>query len=257
MAAPLIRSRSNAVVRRFRALKERAGGDLALLEGTKLVEEALAAGATVTEVAASPRAGRTPRGRALLEALDKRHVPVSLMHEDVLASVSEAETSQGVVALARRPVFAEETMLARDPLLLVAPAATLALLARTHPQPLLARNDAIGILALVFVAIGIAEVLNPLDGGVVPGAVGFLYSVSPLLWFWVGSALGTRNVIDRLGRMSVTIGACVAIYGLYQVQIGFPPWDAARTTKSLVRANDPRNAPVIAADARGYRGVAQ
>ena len=120
MAAPLIRSRSNAVVRRFRALKERSGGDLALLEGTKLVEEALAAGATVTEVAASPRAGRTPRGRALLEALDKRHVPVSLMHEDVLASVSEAETSQGVVALARRPVFAEETMLARDPLLLVA-----------------------------------------------------------------------------------------------------------------------------------------
>ena len=120
MAAPLIRSRSNAVVRRFRALKERSGGDLALLEGTKLVEEALAAGATVTEVAASPRAGRTPRGRALLEALAKRHVPVSFMHEDVLASVSEAETSQGVVALARRPVFAEETMLAGDPLLLVA-----------------------------------------------------------------------------------------------------------------------------------------
>jgi len=120
MAAPLIRSRSNAVVRRFRASKERAGGDLALLEGTKLLEEAVAAGAAITEVAASPRAGRTPRGRALLHALEARRVQVSYMDEDVLASVSEAETSQGVVALARRPAFAEEAMLAGRPLLLVA-----------------------------------------------------------------------------------------------------------------------------------------
>jgi len=120
VAAPLIRSRSNAVVRRFRALKDRAAGDLALLEGTKLVEEALAAGATLAEAAASPRAGRTPRGRALLQALDERRVPVRFMDEDVLASVSEAETSQGLLALARRPAFTEEAMLAGRPLLLVA-----------------------------------------------------------------------------------------------------------------------------------------
>jgi TrmH family RNA methyltransferase len=120
MAAPLIRSRSNAVVRRFRALKERAAGDLALLEGTKLLEEALAAGATVTEVAASPRAGRTPRGRALIKTLEERPVPVRFMDDDVLASVSEAETSQGLVALARRPAFAEEAMLTGRALLLVA-----------------------------------------------------------------------------------------------------------------------------------------
>jgi TrmH family RNA methyltransferase len=120
MAAPLIRSRSNAVVRRFRALKERAAGDLALLEGTKLVEEALAAGAALTEVAASPRAGRTARGRALRKALEERRVPVRFVDDDVLGSVSEAETSQGLLALARRPAFAEEAMLEGAPLLLVA-----------------------------------------------------------------------------------------------------------------------------------------
>src|SRR5688572_30663942 len=120
MAAPLIRSRSNAVVRRFRALKERSAGDLALLEGTKLLEEALAAGARITEVAASPRAGRTPRGRALLQALHERRVAVTLMDEDVLGSVSEAETSQGIVALARRPSFVEEAMLGGRALVLVA-----------------------------------------------------------------------------------------------------------------------------------------
>jgi len=52
MAAPLIRSRSNAVVRRFRASKERASADWAFLEGTKLLGEALAAGASIIEVAA-------------------------------------------------------------------------------------------------------------------------------------------------------------------------------------------------------------
>lgn len=120
MAAPLIRSRSNAVVRRFCALKERAGGDLALLEGPKLVEEALAAGAAVSEVAASPRASRTPRGRVLLAALEERRVPVRFMDDAVIGSISEAETSQGLVALARRPVFAEQDLFAGRPLLLMA-----------------------------------------------------------------------------------------------------------------------------------------
>jgi len=120
MAAPLIRSRSNAVVRRFRALKERAGGDLALLEGTKLVEEALAAGAQIAEAAVSPRPARTARGRELVEALRARGVPVREMDDAVLSSISEAETSQGVLALARRPSFTEEALFRGRPLLLVA-----------------------------------------------------------------------------------------------------------------------------------------
>jgi len=120
MDAPVIRSRSNAVVRRFRALKERSGEGLALLEGTKLVEEALAAGVELTEVAASPRLGKADRGRKLLEALGRRRIPVRLMDEDVLGSVSEVETSQGILALARRPVFGEEALFRGRPLVLVA-----------------------------------------------------------------------------------------------------------------------------------------
>jgi RNA methyltransferase, TrmH family len=120
MAALPIHSRSNAVVRRFRALKERAGGDLALLEGTKLVEEALAAGAEITEAAVSARPSRTARGRELIDALRARGVPVRAMDDAVLASISEAETSQGLVALARRPAFAEEMFFRGRPLLLMA-----------------------------------------------------------------------------------------------------------------------------------------
>ena len=65
MAPPeVIKSRANPLVKRLRALRERRG-PLMLLEGVTLVEEALLAGITIREVAASARAERHQRGRAL------------------------------------------------------------------------------------------------------------------------------------------------------------------------------------------------
>jgi RNA methyltransferase, TrmH family len=119
MDSGLIRSRSNPLVRRLRALKERAGGELMLLEGPKLVAEALASGVEVLEAAASPRGVSADRG-GVVGALRARSVPVRLVDEGVLASLSEVETSQGILALARRPVFAEERIYAGTPLVLVA-----------------------------------------------------------------------------------------------------------------------------------------
>jgi tRNA G18 (ribose-2'-O)-methylase SpoU len=58
-----LRSRANPLYKRLRALKERAGeGDLCLLEGPRLVLEALAAGLAVVEAVASPRAEASPAG---------------------------------------------------------------------------------------------------------------------------------------------------------------------------------------------------
>jgi hypothetical protein len=131
-----------------------------------------------------------------------------------------------VVGLLRRIAPAITESFQVDPLLLIAPATALALVVRTHPQTNLAGRDAISVLGLGFVAFGVAEVLNPLDGGVVPGAVGLLYSVFPIVWFWIGSVLATSSVIIRVGWLSVILATCVGVYGLYQVQVGFPPWDA-------------------------------
>jgi hypothetical protein len=132
-----------------------------------------------------------------------------------------------VVGLLRRVTPSITASFQVDPLLLIAPAVALALLVRTRPSLLLARRDPIGAMAVVFVTVGIVEILNPLGGGVVAGAVGLLYSVFPLVWFWIGSVLATEFNVSRLGWISVGIGSCVAIYGLYQVQVGFPPWDAS------------------------------
>src|SRR5687768_7961860 len=60
-ADDVIRSRSNLLVQRLRTLKEkgrRAGTGLTLLEGGKLVEEALGADVALLEAAASSRFGR-------------------------------------------------------------------------------------------------------------------------------------------------------------------------------------------------------
>jgi TrmH family RNA methyltransferase len=121
MAEPIIRSRTNPLVKRLRALKQRgAGADLALLEGFTLIEEAQAAGIEIVEAALTPAAERSERGAALVRSLAMRGVPVRRVDEAVLASLSEAETSQGLVALGRRPSFDEDAIHAGIPLVVVA-----------------------------------------------------------------------------------------------------------------------------------------
>ena len=73
----LITSRSNPLVKRFRALRDRGADEgLCVLEGVKLVEEASAAGLTMVEAAVASRFLSTPRGAALVERLATAGVPV-------------------------------------------------------------------------------------------------------------------------------------------------------------------------------------
>ena len=117
-----LRSRANPLYKRLRALKGRTGErDLCLLEGPRLVLEALAAGLVVAEAVASPRAEASPAGPAALAELRQREVPIRRMAAELVASLSEAETSQGLLALARRPsVDEEEIFQGTPPLVLVA-----------------------------------------------------------------------------------------------------------------------------------------
>jgi TrmH family RNA methyltransferase len=121
-AAPeLIRSRSNRLVRRLRALKEQGEHEgLALLEGPKLIEEAALSGIPIVEVAASPRLTRSTRGQRLARELEAQGTPIRWLQDEILDSLSEVEVSQGVLAMARRPSFDEARLYAAAPLLLVA-----------------------------------------------------------------------------------------------------------------------------------------
>jgi RNA methyltransferase, TrmH family len=119
--AETLRSRANPLYKRLRALKERAADrDLCLLEGPRVVLEALQAGIAIVEAAASERAETSPPGRAALAALREKGVAVRAMSAELVSSLSETETSQGLLGLARRPSFAEERIFRGIPLVLVA-----------------------------------------------------------------------------------------------------------------------------------------
>ena len=119
-ASETLKSRANPLYKRLRALKQKgSAAGLCLIEGPKLAREALSAGLTLVEAAASPRAEATPVGARALAELRERGVPVRRMAEELLASLSDAETSQGIVALAERPAFAPELLFRGTPLVLV------------------------------------------------------------------------------------------------------------------------------------------
>ncbi len=119
----VVRSRSNPLFKRLRALKERGvgpEGGLCLLEGPKLVEEAVAAGATISEAAVGPKAEDRPAGATVVAELRARGVPVHRLDERLLGALSDAKTSQGLLALAHRPPVREDRLFEGTPLILVA-----------------------------------------------------------------------------------------------------------------------------------------
>jgi TrmH family RNA methyltransferase len=122
-ADDVIRSRSNPLVQRMRALKEksqRGGAGLMLLEGGKLVEEALGTGLDLVEAIASARFGTVPDEARLVQKLRERGVTLRRVDASVMASVSELTTSPGLLAVARRPAFAEDDLYRGQPLVVIA-----------------------------------------------------------------------------------------------------------------------------------------
>src|SRR2546423_8626574 len=100
----LIASLSNPTVKRLRLLHERRGRaqqGLFLIEGVRLVEEALEDGVLPDTVLVAPAMlGATTRGRALLQRLlHQRDLPPPLeVTPAVLRHVADTETPSGVVA---------------------------------------------------------------------------------------------------------------------------------------------------------------
>jgi TrmH family RNA methyltransferase len=115
-----LRSRANPHYKRLRALRDgRDAASLCLVEGPKLVAEALAAAVEVVEAVVTPRAETAPAASRALAALQARRVPLRRMSAELVASLSEAETSQGLLAIARRPRFALDRVFGAIPLVLV------------------------------------------------------------------------------------------------------------------------------------------
>jgi RNA methyltransferase, TrmH family len=87
---------------RRRARERRA---LTLVEGVRLLEEALSAGIGVQGAVTSTALEGTPRGTALKRRLALAGVPMEVVEDDLLAQLAETEQPQGVVAVVEPRVW--------------------------------------------------------------------------------------------------------------------------------------------------------
>lgn len=103
MSDETIKSRRNPAVQHARAVREGKDRDFIFVEGVRLCEEAAGASLRIESAFYTGAVERDERGSRLLSTLrsaGSRLIPVAA---NVLDSISDTKTSQGVIALARRP----------------------------------------------------------------------------------------------------------------------------------------------------------
>ncbi len=116
-----ITSRDNALLRRFRSVRDGKIEESIFIEGLRLCEEAVRSRLEIEAVVYSDELGRKERAKRLLEELHKGCDRLASVTEALLASISYTKTPQGLVALAARPEPDREQLLAgpNEPLLVV------------------------------------------------------------------------------------------------------------------------------------------
>jgi|CZCB01.1.fsa_nt_gi TrmH family RNA methyltransferase len=100
----IIQSRQNALIKeriKLQQKKYRQKTGLFLVEGLRLVEEALAAG-SLAEVFVDESAGDTDRGLKLLQQSGQRAVACYQVKREILRALAETESPQGMVGVARQ-----------------------------------------------------------------------------------------------------------------------------------------------------------
>jgi TrmH family RNA methyltransferase len=119
MLVEKITSRQNPLVKRFRRVRSGAEPHLVLLEGVRLVEEALDSGAHFETVAFTSDLESTDRGLALKDALQRVPCRGAELNKQVMDFLSDTESPQGIAALIVRPHFTLENVFEREPQLLI------------------------------------------------------------------------------------------------------------------------------------------
>jgi len=98
-ARDCIASNLQSTVRDLQRRKARGRRGLAVLEGVRLIEEALAAGLAFKGALVAPELARTTRGQALVTELANHAVPVEAVGSRVFSGLAGTDTPQGVLAI--------------------------------------------------------------------------------------------------------------------------------------------------------------
>src|SRR5438128_1837709 len=119
MLVEKITSRQNPLVKRFRRVRAGDERHHIFLEGLRLIEDAVAAGAHFETVAFTSALETSERGLQLLDELQKipcrgAHVPPQVMQ-----AIADTESPQGIAAIVSRPFYELADLFAERPTLLV------------------------------------------------------------------------------------------------------------------------------------------
>lgn len=120
MLVEKITSRQNPLVKRFRRVRAMGERQHIFLEGVRLIEDAIQAGAHFESVAFTSELESNERGAALLDVL-LRSVQCrgALVSKQVMEAIVDTQTPQGVAALVSRPYHELDDIFNADPDLLV------------------------------------------------------------------------------------------------------------------------------------------
>jgi hypothetical protein len=115
-----------------------------------------------------------------------------------------------------------------DALLVVAPVVSVILAYRLFVmkrRPV--SRDVLSSIIGLFLLFEVLESVNPATHGLIAGLTGLLFAAAPLGWFFIGRELADRRMVTALLTSTVLLGVGIALYGLWQTNVGLPSWDAA------------------------------
>ena len=112
-----------------------------------------------------------------------------------------------------------------DPLLLVGPVVLATLVVSTTGRSTFRDRTPLANLVLAMSGLLLLSTLNPLQGGLLVGVAGLLFTLVPMLAFWVGRAASDDGLIRGILKLYAGLSVLAAAYGLYQTFVGFPVWD--------------------------------
>ncbi len=205
-------SRHNPIVQRYRRLAHgrEAGDPVVLLDGRRLVEEALSAGVRIVDATFSRTALEDGGPRALAARLEQQGATVHTVGEQVLRSVSPVSTPGGVVAIAHPPAWSVDDLFAARPPLVILGAG---IQDPGNVGAILRAAEAAGASGVGF-ASGTAD---PLGWKAVRGSMGSVFRLPTV-------ATEAAILLDAARRHGVTVLAAVPRGGrpLFEVDLRGP-----------------------------------
>lgn len=112
-----------------------------------------------------------------------------------------------------------------DPLLLIGPVFAIILFGYAWASKSISAGSALAKWMIGLMLIMTAQIFNPQQGGLIVGVAGIAFYLVPLLWFWIGRAYATPELIRTLfNRIIVPLAIAAGIFGLYQVLVGYLPY---------------------------------